>query len=122
MPIPELLPPAQGGAGEHELLVWFTIHPTISIVALALAMLIFVIAYFAGGRENRAKLLVSILLSLLIGVLSMPLFIKFGRALGLLTSTGGVVFVLVLLMTFIAALSAHIYEIITVSAREARPD
>jgi predicted PurR-regulated permease PerM len=112
----------QSGERGGDFLVWFEIHPTVSIVAFALGLMILVIAYFAGGKENFAKLWASILIALVISVLSMPLFIKFGRFFGLLKSKIGEIFVLLLLMIFISALAGHIYEIITVSAREARPD
>jgi len=122
MPIPD--PKTVEGASERssDLLVWFEIHPTVSIVAFALACMIVIIAYFAGGRENFRKLWMSILCALIISALAMPIFIKFGRAFGLLKTAGGEIFVLLLVMFFISAVAAHIYEIITVSAREARPD
>jgi hypothetical protein len=122
MPIPDPTLVAATSGRQGDFLVWFDINPTISVVALSLGLLIFVIAYFAGGRENRAKLWMSIALSIVISILAMPLFIKLGKALGLLDSKPGEIFILFLLMIFIAGLSSHIYEIITVSAKEARPD
>ncbi|HNY91652.1 MAG TPA: hypothetical protein PKY55_04460 [bacterium] len=122
MPIPDPKTVAVASERSSDLLVWFEVHPTVSIVAFALACLIVVIAYFAGGRENFRKLWMSILCALIISALAMPIFIKFGRAFGLLKTAGGEIFVLLLVMIFISALAAHIYEIITVSAREARPD
>ncbi len=121
MPIPDPTPAANAGKAS-ELLVWFQINETISIVALTVGILIFIIAYFAGGKENLSKLIASTVLSILIAVLAMPLFIKFGRFLGIMNTRGGEIFILLLLLFFISGLSAHIYEIITVSAREARPD
>lgn len=122
MPIPEQQLAETATERSGDLLVWFEIHPTVSIVAFALGAMIFIIAYFAGGKENFAKLWASILIALIISVLAMPMFIRFGHLFGLLKSKGGEIFVLLLVMIFISAVASHIYEIITVSAREARPD
>ncbi len=122
MPIPDPQTVSQAGERGGDFLVWFEIHPTVSIVAFALGVMIFIIAYFAGGRENFTKLWSSIIISLLISVLSMPIFIKFGHFFGLLKTKLGEIFVLFLFMIFVSALAGHLYEIVTVSAREARPD
>ncbi len=122
MPIPDPTPVANGVGKPGEFLVWFPVNETISIVALTVGILIFIIAYFAGGKENFSKIIASTVISILIAMLAMPLFIKLGQFFGILNSREGEIFILVLLMFFIAGLSAHIYEIITVSAREARPD
>ncbi len=105
----------------QDLLWWPEFHSTVSIVALILGILVFVIAYFAGGVENKSKLLFSTTLAVLIGFLSMPLFIDFFAWLGILDSAYGKLSLFVLLIMFVAGLSCHSYEIVTVSAREARP-
>jgi hypothetical protein len=108
-------------ATHPELLQWFSINNTVSWVALSLGFLIFIMAYYAGGRENRNRLILASFLSLLITTLSFPLFLKLGRWLGILHSREGAIFILLLLLLFLSMLSCHIYEIVTVSARESHP-
>ena len=122
MPIPDPLQVVAPTVRDGDFLIWFDINPTVSLIALTLGVMIFIMAYFAGGKENRSKLWMSTVLSIVISILAMPLFIRFGRALGILRDKYGEIFILLLLMFFISGLAAHIYEIITVSAREARPD
>ena len=100
---------------------WFDVSETLSFIALAVGVAILVIAYFAGGKENSSKLFFSIIVSTLVGVLVMPLFIKFGLWLGVLDTTGGVITLIILAMLFVSAVAANSYEIVTVTAREARP-
>ncbi len=107
---------------DQMMVEWFKIDKTVSYVALVVGLFIIVIAYFAGGRENKAKLIFSILSATLIGILSMPLFIKFGRWLGIFGHQWGEIFLLTVFIIFVTALASHAYEIVTVSAREARPD
>ncbi|MBN2357232.1 hypothetical protein JXO59_14040 [candidate division KSB1 bacterium] len=121
MPIADTSNVLSPPSGTADSLYWFTINETISIVALTMGVLIFIIAYFAGGRDNRNKLIISTILSVIITSFALPLFLKLGRWLGLLESREGTIFILVLILLFLAALSCHIYEIVTVSAREARP-
>ncbi|MBN1541085.1 hypothetical protein JW992_02995 [candidate division KSB1 bacterium] len=104
-----------------DLLWWPEVHPTVSIIALVLGFLLLLIAYFAGARDNRNKIIFSVISSVLIGILSLPIFIKFGHFLGILTHPYGQVAVLVVVIIFVAMVSSHAYEIVTVSAREARP-
>lgn len=108
-------------SGLKEPLPWFTINETVSVVALTMGVIIFIISYFAGGRENRNKLIISTILSVMIVSFAMPLFIKFGRWAGLLQSREGTIFILIIVFIFLAAIACHIYEIVTVSAREAHP-
>ena len=112
---------AQVSQAAQELLWWPEIHSTVSIIALVLGFLILIIAYFAGARDNRSKIVFSVVSAFLIGVLSMPMFIKMARFLGILSEPWGQVTILVLVMFFVALIASHAYEIVTVSAREARP-
>ena len=102
-------------------LQWIHINSTISLIALTLGISIFVISYFAGGRENKSRLLFSVFFALLIGFFSMPLIIKAGQWLGIMKSEMGTVFVITVVMFFVASIAANLYEIVTVTAREARP-
>jgi hypothetical protein len=107
---------------DQMMVEWFKVDKTVSYVALVVGLFIIIIAYFAGGKENKAKLIFSIISATLIGILSMPLFIKFGRWLGIFGHQWGEIFLLSLFIVYVTALSCHAYEIVTVSAKEARPD
>jgi hypothetical protein len=100
---------------------WIPINRTISLIALTLGIAIFVISYFAGGKENNTKSLFSICFAVLIGFFSFPLFIKAGEWLGIMNSGYGKIAIITLVMIFVAAIATNIYEIVTVTAREARP-
>ncbi len=102
-------------------LQWIPMNNTISLIALTLGIAIFVISYFAGGRENKSRLVFSVLFALLIGFFSMPLVIKAAFWLGIMQSDFGRVFVITVVMLFVASIAANLYEIVTVTAREARP-
>jgi len=102
-------------------LQWIQMNNTIPLIALTLGISIFVISYFAGGRENKTRLLFSVIFALLIGFFSMPLIIKAGHWLGLMNSKFGSIVVITFIMFFVASIAANIYEIVNVSAREARP-
>ncbi len=103
------------------ILTWFPVSETLSLIALALGCALIIIAYFTGARENKAKVLFSIISSMLIIILSMPLFLRLGKWLGILNSTWGAVTVLILALLFAVCVGVHAYEVVTVSAREARP-
>ncbi|MBN2410321.1 hypothetical protein JXQ31_01440 [candidate division KSB1 bacterium] len=102
-------------------LQWIHMNNTISLIALTLGISIFVISYFAGGKENKSRLVFSVLFALLIGFFSMPLVIKAAHWLGIMESNFGIVFVVTVVMLFVACIAANLYEIVTVTAREARP-
>ena len=103
------------------LLRWPPFDETLSIIALALAFSIFIIAYFAGGRLNRSKITFSILLASIIGFFSMPLFIKLWAKFDLFQYSYGVMVLITIMMIYIAALAVSVYEIIVVTAKEALP-
>jgi len=100
---------------------WIPVNQTVAIVALALAVVIFIISYFAGGKENKGRILFSYLFASVSGILVMPLLIKAGTWLGLLNNDWGVTVLVMIDFVFIAAVAVNIYEIIIVTAREARP-
>jgi len=107
---------------EQIVIEWFKVDKTVAYIALVVGLFIIIIAHFSGGRENRNKLLFSILSAVIIGVLSFPLFVKFGLWIGLFGHQWGEIFLLSAFMVYIAALASHAYEIVTVSAKEARPN
>jgi len=107
---------------EQMVIEWFKVDRTVAYVALVVGLFIILIAYFSGGRENRAKLIFSILSSVVIGILTMPLFIKFGIWVGLFGYQWGEIVLMTIYILYIAALSCNAYEIVTVSAKEARPN
>jgi len=102
-------------------LSWFHVDETVSYIALALAAAILVIAYFAGGRENRTKLLFSIVLASLLSALITPLLLVLAQWLGITAASWGTIATLCVALILAAAIAAHTYEIVTVTAREARP-
>jgi hypothetical protein len=106
---------------EQMLIEWFKVDRTVAYVALVLGIFIIIIAYFSGGKENKSKLLFAIISAVVIGILSFPLFIKFGMWSGLFGHQWGEIILLVFFFTYISALACHAYEIVTVSAKEARP-
>ena len=107
---------------EQMLVEWFKVDKTVSYIALVIGLFIILIAYFSGGKENRNKLLFAIISAAVIGILSLPLFIKFGIWIGLLGHQWGVIVIMIVFIAFIAALASHAYEIVTVTAKEARPN
>lgn len=107
---------------EQMIIEWFKVDKTVAYVALVVGLFIIIIAYFSGGRENRHKLIFSILSSVVIGILTMPLFIKFGIWVGLFGYQWGEIVLMTIYVLYIAALSCNAYEIVTVSAKEARPN
>ncbi len=101
---------------------WPEISETITLVALILGFLIIVISYFAGARENSSKIFFSIILSTAITVLSMPLLIHATSwVLGSTQSLWATIFMIFVAILFTATVAVHAYEIVVVSAREARP-
>ena len=102
-------------------LQWIPINKTLSLIAITLGLAIFVISYFAGGKDNNTKSLFSICFAVLIGLFSFPLFVKAAEWLGIIKTQYGMISVIVIVMIFVAAVATNIYEIVTVTAREARP-
>ncbi len=100
---------------------WIVFNDTISIIALTLGVGIFIISYFAGGRENKSRIFFSIIFSLLVSFFSMPLFIKACEWLGIAGTPWGDIALVTFVMIFVAAVASNAYEIVTVSAKEARP-
>jgi hypothetical protein len=100
---------------------WFPVHRTVTLIAVVLACVIFVICYFAGGRENKNRIFFSYIFAALIGIMVMPLLIKAGLWLGILNSEWGAAILTSVDFIVVAAVAVNVYEIITVTAREARP-
>ena len=55
---------------------WPSINDTVSWVTLIFGLLIYVIAYFAGGKQNQRKILFTMIFCIVAGALSMPIFQK----------------------------------------------
>ncbi len=102
-------------------LQWIPINRTLSLIAITLGLAILVISYFAGGKENSVKSLFSVCFSVLIGFFSFPLFITAANWLGIMNWQYGMIAVILVVLIFVAIITANIYEIVTVTAREARP-
>jgi hypothetical protein len=94
---------------------WPELNNTASIVALVLALAIFVFGAFSGAWGNKIRLIVAVLFSTAIGWFAMPLAVKAARAVHVLDSRTGVVILVTVMMLFVAAVATCIYEIITVT-------
>jgi hypothetical protein len=94
---------------------WPDFGNTVSIAALVLALAIFVFGMFSGVRANKIRIIFAIILSTVIGWLTMPLAVKAVSMMGLANSKTGVVVLVTVMMLMVAAVGTSIYEIITVT-------
>jgi hypothetical protein len=95
--------------------VWPVISDTASIVALVLAVVIFVFGVFSGARANKIRMFFAVCLSAAIGWFTVPLAIKGALALHMLDTKTSVMILITIMMVFVAVLATIIYEIITVT-------
>ncbi len=96
-------------------LFWPEINNTVAIVALVVALVIFVFAMFSGAQANKIRIIFAVVLSTAIGWFAMPLAIKAASTLGLMDMKSGVMILVTVMMFFVAAVATSIYEIITVT-------
>ena len=96
-------------------LAWPGIHSTFSIVAVVVALVVFVLGMFSGAKANKVRIIFAICLATLIGWFIVPVVVKVVSALRLEDTKAGVVIVLTAMMFLVAALATSIYEIITVT-------
>ena len=61
--------------------VWPEMNNTVSIVALALALAVFVFGAFSGARANKVRIVFAVCLATGIGWCAMPLAVKAASAL-----------------------------------------
>lgn len=94
---------------------WPEFGSTAPIVAVALALAVFVLGAFSGARANRFRIVFAVSLATAIGWFAMPLAVKLAAALGATESETGVMVVVTLAMVFVAAVATSVYEIITVT-------
>lgn len=97
------------------LFVWPNFGDTASVVALVLALAIFVFGAFSGARGNKVRIIFAVCLSTVIGWFTMPLAVKAALALHILDTKTGVVILITAMMVFVTAVATSIYEIITVT-------
>lgn len=95
--------------------VWPEINYTVSIVALVLALAVFVFGAFSGARANKVRIVFAVSLSTGIGWCAMPLAVKAASALHIAKTESGVVILVTTMMFFVAAVATSIYEVITVT-------
>ncbi|NOY61428.1 MAG: hypothetical protein GXO75_21145 [Calditrichaeota bacterium] len=94
----------------------------IVLIAVALGIAIILIGYFfAGGKKNKTAVGFAISVSTVVGILTLPLIFQLGESLNLMGRPPAVTVLIILDFVFIACVSALAYEIVTVTAREARP-
>lgn len=94
---------------------WPEFGSTVSIVALTLAVAVFVFAAFSGARANKIRIVFAVCLATVIGWFVMPLALKAASALHMADTKAGVVILVTLMMFMVAAVATGIYEIITVT-------
>ena len=94
---------------------WPAVNSTVSIVAVVVALVIFLFAAFTGARANKARVAVAVVLATVIGWLSLPMLVRGAQALGVMDTKGGEVAVITVAMLFVALLATGIYEILTVT-------
>lgn len=97
------------------LFVWPVVNDTVSIIAIVLAVVIFIFGIFSGARANKVRMIFAVCLSTVIGWFSMPLAVKLVSTLHILDTKTGIVILITVMMAFVAALATTIYEIITVT-------
>ena len=95
--------------------VWPMVNGTVSIVALVLAVMIFIFGMFSGARANKVRMVFAVCLSTVIGWFTMPMAVKLVSVLNMLDTMTGIVILITVMMVFVAALATTIYEIITVT-------
>jgi hypothetical protein len=95
--------------------IWPEISNTVSIVAVSLALAIFVFGAFSGARANKFRIIFAVCLSTIIGWFAMPLAVKASTSLHMLNTRIGVVVLVTVMMFLVAAVATSIYEIITVT-------
>lgn len=95
--------------------VWPVVNNTLCIVALVLAVMIFIFGMFSGARANKVRMVFAVCLSTAIGWFTMPLAVKLVLILNMLDTITGIVILITVMMAFVAALATIIYEIITVT-------
>jgi hypothetical protein len=96
-------------------LVWPGVNNTVSVVALVLALVIFVFGAFSGARANKVRIVFAVCLSTGIGWCAMPLVVKAASTLHIVDTRFGVMILVTAMMFFVAAVATSIYEIVTVT-------
>jgi hypothetical protein len=96
-------------------LVWPGINNTVSVVALVLALAIFVFGAFSGARANKIRIVFAVCLSTGIGWCAMPLMVKAASTLHIVETKSGGMILVTAMMFFVAAVATTIYEIVTVT-------
>ena len=97
------------------LFFWPEIHNTVPIVALVLAMAIFIFGAFSGARANKLRIIFAVFLATAIGWSAVPLALKAASAVHIMDTDSGVMILFTVMMLFVAAIATSIYEIITVT-------
>lgn len=108
----------------HEMLgkfEWLPFGHTVPIIALAIGISSLIYARFAGYRDNKRQIYLGTIVASIVGFFSMPMLIKLGEMLGFTKNKYGVIFLVTLLIIYVAYVAVNVYEITTVTAKEARP-
>ena len=96
-------------------LAWPDFGNTVSIVALALALAVFVFAALSGARANKFRIVFAVGLATAIGWFILPLAVKAAEILHVADTNAGTVGIVTVMLFLVAAVATGIYEIITVT-------
>ncbi len=94
---------------------WPDFGHTAGIVAIVLALSIFVFGLFGGTRGNKIRIIFAVVVSSAIGWFTMPVAVKAAAWLHLLNTHEGPMIVVTIMMVFVAILATSVYEVITVT-------
>lgn len=101
--------------------LWLNLGSTVVTVAIVVGIVIYIFAYFSGGKRNKAKINMCIISTVVINFLAMPFAIKIYQYLAVLLSpTVGFAVTVSLWIGFMAGISVNMYEIFVVTAKEAQ--
>lgn len=96
---------------------WFGLSSDIvHYIAVAIGFFIIFVAYFfGGGKRNKVKIIMSISIGVLIGLLTLPLLLKISGP----NNPGLVAFFIFIDVVFAATVACHMYELVVIGTHEA---
>ncbi|MBN1562062.1 hypothetical protein JW998_17545 [candidate division KSB1 bacterium] len=96
---------------------WFVLNSNIIYyIAVAIGFfIIFVSYFFGGGKRNRVKIILSIMVGMLIGIFTLPLLLQIAGT----ENTTLVAFFLLLDICFSTTVTCHMYELVVIGTHEA---
>lgn len=108
-----------------EAYLWPEINTTVTWIAFIVGILIYFIGYFSGGKENRPKIIITMIVSGIVGFLGRgimnPVVIFMVISLNFSPRYANVLTSFVWLMVTVGT-AIYLYETLVVTAKEAHPD